>query len=241
MREATLAAVDAAVRAFREGVAKAVLAASVRAYMKGDARAFRFMRVEPPPMALRAAAERFTSGYTQDLLVRGGSTVWDPEQGKAVFKPWLADSSEETRSRIVDIIEKGLEDGKYPGVKERKKGGYTEGTIAADLEDYFDERRSHASTVARTEAKRIQNRGMLDRYAERGYAEVTVLDDEGPNSCDACEAANGQVWTVEEAAERMLEHPNCVRDFAPIVEDFPLKVSEWRKEERGVGCRAGSR
>jgi SPP1 gp7 family putative phage head morphogenesis protein len=128
----------------------------------------------------------------------------------------MAESAERTRSDVFRIIEDGLAAGKYPGVKEKAKGGYAPGTIAGDLQEYFGERKSHATTVARTETGRILNLGQLQRYKDRGIAYVKVLDDEGPHSCAACAAANGQVWTLDYAMEHELEHPNCVRAYVAV-------------------------
>jgi hypothetical protein len=44
-----------------------------------------------------------------------------------------------------------------------------------------------------------------------------VLDNEGPNSCEACAKVNGQIWDIDYAQSHLLEHPNCVRDFRAIV------------------------
>jgi hypothetical protein len=73
-----------------------------------------------------------------------------------------------------------------------------------------------ARTIARTESGTAYNTLSVAAYRASGVVTtVEVLDgtDDGP-----CAAAHGSVWTLDDAAKRPLEHPNCVRAFAPIVE-----------------------
>jgi len=233
--------INAAVEEYKNGIARALTRSAIRAYIKGDTRAYTFMRTTPDMLAIQSSAQLYARQYSQDLIQNGGTMVWDAQQGKSVFKPWLKDSTEQMRTDIAKIIQDGLDQGKPTGTTERVKGGYSSNTIADDLSGYFDNRKSQASTIARTETGRIQNTGNLDRYSSRGYAKVKVLDDEGPHSCQACMDANGQEWTVEEAQDRILEHPNCVRDFAPVISDFPLKISIKTRKTEGIGCQAVKR
>jgi len=132
------------------------------------------------------------------------------------FVPWLNDMTEQHRSEVVRIIQEGLEEGKPTGVRESGRGTYPKGSIARELQDYFGERKSHASTVARTEIGRIQNVSKLDTLDQRGWQVVEVQDGDGENPCDDCKELNGQVWTMEYAMTHELEHPNCVRNFIPL-------------------------
>lgn len=153
--------------------------------------------------------------YAQEyrrLMEEEGATIINGEKNY-----WFRDSSDQAKQDVLKIIEDGIAAGKPLGIKERVKGGYAKGTIAADLQPYFSSMRSHASMVARTEVGRVQNLGTCLTYGRYGIEEVTVLDDEGPNSCVECGAVNGQVWTIEYAMAHELEHPNCVRRFAPHV------------------------
>jgi hypothetical protein len=152
----------------------------------------------------------FARNYGELLRTEGASVIG----GQKVT--WLKDFGAEQRNAIDQIIEKGLKEGRAPGVKESGIGIYPKDSIAADLQGYFDERKSHASTVARTETGRIQNLSSLDRWNDHGVTEVDVLDDEGPHSCNGCQSANAQRWTLEYAMEHELEHPNCVRAFNPV-------------------------
>jgi len=215
MRPTTIERLNQAFASFSKQLRELLIEEAARAHVRGDILAHAKLGLEPDELHVTQAALDYSRSYGEMLREEGASII----SGKKV--PWLADMEAEERNRVHDIIQQGIDEGKYPGVKERVKGGYPEGTIANDLEGFFSDRKSHASTVARTETKRIQNEGALGRYTERGYETVKVLDDEGPNSCAACAAANGQDWTVEYAQDHELEHPNCVRDFAPIVTGFP--------------------
>lgn len=74
--------------------------------------------------------------------------------------------------------------------------------------------RSRALTIARTETATATNTGALLAYNEAGVKEVEVLDGDEDEDCAS---VNGQTWTVEEAMDNPIAHPNCTRAFAPIV------------------------
>jgi len=96
-------------------------------------------------------------------------------------------------------IANGVEADKFPGLK------------ALVAETY----RGRHETIARTELGTVANLSAAEAYEESGVVEkVLVLDGHG---CEACAQADGQQWNIEEAKRRPLEHPNCVRVFAPIV------------------------
>lgn len=75
--------------------------------------------------------------------------------------------------------------------------------------------RSRALTIARTESGHGYNLGAVASYRAGGVTHVDVLDGDD----DAiCAAANGARWTLEEAEQNPLGHPNCTRAFSPVVE-----------------------
>jgi len=201
----------------KQMIADALTAKARAAYSDAFLRVDRQLGLKTSPDVVNEQAMQQAKIYG-DLLKSEGASIINGEK-----LPWLADRTTLERSTITDIIEKGLAEGKYPGVKEGK-GGYAKGTIAADLQGYFGERKSQATAVARTETGRILNQGQLTRYQDRGVSKVKVLDDEGPGSCAACGAVNGAIWTVEYAMEHELEHPNCL-----IYPNTPIYTSEgWK-------------
>jgi SPP1 gp7 family putative phage head morphogenesis protein len=207
----TQRAIDEILEQLRRDLVAELERAGIEAYVQGDLVGYSSLGIKPDFKTVDPDAVRFAQQYGELLRSEGATII----NGRKV--PWLQRMSEEQRAEVYRIIEEGIKTGKYPGVKERREGGYDEGTIAADLEQYFDQRRSHASTVARTEVSRIKNTAQLNRWSRYGVKTVRVVDDEGPNSCQACYEANGQVWPLQEALNRLKEHPNCVRTF--VVED----------------------
>lgn len=121
-----------------------------------------------------------------------------------------------TRDMVRDTIREGIEAGDAPaqlGVRLQEAAA-------------FDEYR--AETVARTETAVILNRAAIESYREYGITHVTVSDGDDD---EACAAADGQVWTLEEAEANPIEHPNCVRDFAPIIGEPPAPAAPEAERE----------
>jgi len=101
------------------------------------------------------------------------------------------------------------------------------GKSAAELRDQvLDEVRQRyegyeewrALRIARTESAIAYNHGDIFGFAQAQVERVTVIDGTG----DAvCAEANGRDWTLAEALDDPVAHPNCVRSFAPVVSDKP--------------------
>jgi HK97 family phage portal protein len=72
-----------------------------------------------------------------------------------------------------------------------------------------------AERVARTETAYAYNLAALAAYEAGGFDHVLVTD--GDEHDDACREANGSVWPIATARLRPVEHPNCVRAFAPAI------------------------
>lgn len=70
-------------------------------------------------------------------------------------------------------------------------------------------------TIARTESGTAYNQGAIAAYKAGGITHVDVLDGDED---EPCASANGARWTVEEAENNPLGHPNCTRAFSPVVE-----------------------
>lgn len=91
----------------------------------------------------------------------------------------------------------GVPGEEYPGVRAR-----------------FQSWRDHqAETIALTEAHAAYNIAAIDGIEQAGL-KARVLDGDGD---PGCAAADGELWTIEEANERLLEHPRCRRTFVPEV------------------------
>jgi len=72
----------------------------------------------------------------------------------------------------------------------------------------FDERKSHATMVARTEMNKIRNDAAFSRYQDAGVEEVEVVGSD-VNPCEECEELRGVVYKVTDAPYLPI-HPNCV-------------------------------
>lgn len=75
--------------------------------------------------------------------------------------------------------------------------------------------RSRSLTIARTESGTAYNQGAVAAYRAGGITHVDVLDGDDD---EPCASANGARWTLEEAEQNPLGHPNCTRAFSPVVE-----------------------
>jgi len=92
--------------------------------------------------------------------------------------------------------------------------------------------RARAQMVARTELGTADNLAAVSRYREAGFTHVQVFDGDGD---PGCAAANGAIWTIEEFEANPLEHPNCVRSRAPVIQEAGNGAHEI-KEARCPEC-----
>ena len=69
-----------------------------------------------------------------------------------------------------------------------------------------------ALRIARTESAIGWNHGNVLGFAQAGVDSVDVQD--GTDD-DECADANGETWTLSEALNDPIGHPNCVRSFTP--------------------------
>jgi hypothetical protein len=121
--------------------------------------------------------------------------------------------------------------------------GFTAQQLTDAIRDRFEDFAAYrAERIARTETAMAMNHGTLDGYHESGVEFVQVLDGPGclpaghddgapmpdPDryGLDLEAQANGQIWTLDEAAEYPVGHPNCVRAFAAVVPELPASEDE---------------
>lgn len=116
-----------------------------------------------------------------------------------------------TRDAVKEIIRSAVESDE--GLTATELGDRILDRVRETFEGYADWR---ADTIARTETSDLYNLGNLGGYHQAGITKVLVSD--GDND-EECAAADGQVWELEYALANRLAHPNCERDFSPIVED----------------------
>lgn len=146
---------------------------------------------------------QFATDYSQDRTAElVGKRVL--EDGTIIDNPNPEFSiSESTRNMLRSDLVSSMEEGLTPA------------EIAKNLEGNYAFSESRSKMIARTETGFSWNAGAIKMYSHSGVKLLYVHDGDGDQDCIA---ANGQIWTADYASGRMLEHPNCVRSFAPCLD-----------------------
>ena len=210
-----LSALNAASDEFRQQMIAILARQAAASYATGQVIAADRMGVGVDMHMISDSASAYSKVYTQQIVKDGGTRI----QGKMV--PWVKDFDNDQRSSISQIITDGIKNGTPTGVTQSGKGNYPKGSIADQLKGYFDERKSHASTVARTEVGRIQNQGKAVSYRKHGVTKVKVRDGFSHGSDKECDDRNGQIWTLDRAEAFEMCHPNGSFDFSAYYGDEP--------------------
>jgi len=205
---------------------------AVKEYIRGSVEALKDANYPIDWTLIQQAALDYGRTY-KDLLVREGVTLIN---GKKV--EWsISTLAKDTRADIADLIQVAIKEGKPWGVKESGKGTYPKGSLAADLDEYFDSVKSHASMVARTEGKRHQNQGRANSFYEMGVRSVIGRSFD---CCDLCaEEIEGQEYNLGEEPDLPL-HPNCKCYWEPVIESAydeegnPIDEDMFVEEESSV-------
>lgn len=113
---------------------------------------------------------------------------------------------ETTRDLLKDELQSALADGKGEGMTELA------GRLSDAVKDSSALSPSRALTIARTETAIAYNHGALLAYGQNGIDHVEVNDGDDD---EECAAADGEIWTLDEAMADPVAHPNCVRSFSP--------------------------
>lgn len=122
--------------------------------------------------------------------------------------------TETTRQAIRDVLTTGRDEGW--SIQQLAEGvGDLPGLRSVVEETY----KGRAYAIARTELGTAQNLAGVERYRGAGVGKVRVLDNGFDNSDPLCRTLDGTVQTLEWAAANPLQHPNCVRAFAPEFEE----------------------
>lgn len=93
---------------------------------------------------------------------------------------------------------------------EQRGDADTEAAIRTAMNQWRD---GHSETTALSEVVEGYNEGWLTAYEHSGGSHVYVHD--GHDYDEECAAADGQVWTIEQAREARKAHPRCQRAFGP--------------------------
>lgn len=134
-------------------------------------------------------AQSYAKDRTAELVGTGKNPAYSIDQS----------TRDMLRSDLTDMIDQGM----------------TPAEIASELENNYAFSETRSMMISRTETGFAYNRGTLKMYDESNVKLVYVTDGDYDEDC---RAANGQVWGVDYASINALQHPNCVRTFAPCLE-----------------------
>lgn len=135
----------------------------------------------------------------------------------------VAGITDVTREALREVLQYGAEQGW--SVDELVEGMPEDGIRG--IRDVVEETyRGRSRAIARSELGWAQNTATVNRYEDAGVRQVLVLDDGFDNSDENCVYIAGQVrslaWTQSDhpgegpsGIKNPLQHPNCVRCFAP--------------------------
>ena len=115
---------------------------------------------------------------------------------------------ETTRAALAAALANGAADGLTGGALSRAIRGVVTESYAG-----------RATTIARTELAMAQQQCATARYTAAGVSHVIVYDGGSEDSDADCDALNGTRQTLAWAEANLLGHPNCVRCFAPSMEE----------------------
>lgn len=119
-----------------------------------------------------------------------------------------------TKDAIRQLLTYGYDQGW--GIRELVAGDDTQPGLRSLVTQTYQGR---ARTIARTELGTAQQQAAVGRYRATGVRSVQVLDNGFDNSDPRCVELDGTIQTLEWAEANALQHPNCVRAFAPVFED----------------------
>lgn len=154
--------------------------------------------------------------------------------GELVGMRWDADLEKWVEaSRAAYRIGDDIRDWVQQTVAEAIRRGDSVSTLRESLQRLDETIEGRALTVARTESAIAYNTGSIAAYEADGVQYVDVSDGPGclhqghddaaplpiPDTLGIQEGrqADGQRWTIAEAAAWPTAHPNCVRMFLPVV------------------------
>lgn len=119
-----------------------------------------------------------------------------------------------TRQAIRDVLSYGAEQGWTLG--QLVAGDDTQPGLRATVQETY---KGRAKAVARSEMANAQQVAAVERFSAAGLTHVIVFDGGGDDSDDACNQLNGTRQTLAWARANPTGHTNCVRCFAPALDD----------------------
>jgi len=176
----------------------------------------------------RILAEPFAEGFAAGTEAIGGAIQFGGAEERALAL------AREYGARLVTQVDETSKELIRGMVTRELEAGVTVQDLADDILQRFGDFADYrAERIARTETAFAFNQGTLSGYRDAEVEYVEVLDGPGclpeghedgapapdPDTPGVQEdaEANGQIWTLDEAAQYPVGHPNCVRAFAAVV------------------------
>jgi HK97 family phage portal protein len=216
--------VDAAAAAFKDDLAKAARVLERGLLDTIDGKAFQPSKIVEKlrySKAWKAFDELAEEAYENALLkVMSAASIHHAEIG---LKPAgeidyeaLVDQLLANKEGGISAITGTLKDWVSAHVKEARKDDPARSNLQAELQAAItDWIANKADMISITEATRGYNEATLAVAEQSGASHVLVSD--GTDDDAPCIEANGEIWPLSEAKERILEHPRCRRAFVPII------------------------
>jgi hypothetical protein len=157
-----------------------------------------------------AAAEISFKAESGDFFQTLANNYMRDRTADLVGKRVLADGSVIDNPNPKFSIEESTRDMLKSDLETYMHEGQTPAEIAKNIQDSYAFSETRAETIARTETGNCWNNAGLDTCEAGGGDKVTVFDGDYD---DACQTADGQIWTIAYARDNALSHPNCVRSF----------------------------
>jgi hypothetical protein len=162
----------------------------------------------------------FSAAYDEvngagSLPVEVAFDVTNPHVKKAIDKlaTRIRGVADTTKDDIRGLVSKAL-DGEYDAGADRTVIPSNK-EIAQRIRDQGDiDSVSRSEMIARTETATGMNLGATYAYEDAGVSEVDVMDGDDD---EECASADGQTWSLDDARDSPIAHPNCTRAFSPVV------------------------
>ena len=162
---------------------------------------------------LMDALDPLIETLASEVVTATASTVNKPAKADSVLERILSYVRTAVGSRVTSInrttrekIQAAVAEGVQKGMSPSELGNLLETSAA------FDEAR--AEMIARTETAYAYNDSAIGSYRDLGVEQVEVIDGDMD---DVCAHANGATWSMDEARSNPIGHPNCTRDFIPVL------------------------
>lgn len=168
----------------------------------------RLMRISEGPIS-----QSITSGAiaaAAELAIETSFAIPASEAARQLVGGYLERLSVGIEQTTVDGVKAILEQ----ALREEWDNATTRAAISDLFEGWADWR---VDRIIRTETAAAYNIGSIGQYREAGIKLVRVVDGDGD---EPCAAANGSLWTLEEAEGDPLAHPNCTRTWIPDTSGF---------------------